>query len=198
MTTNTELNARLRSFETDHKPEGWPAMQMRDVSALLDAIDALEAEVERLTTLARGQHIELYNARLQLAAAQGQEPIDAVPLDDMVEGSHPSYGRGLFATDNCVKQFYAAPIPQQPAEQAPIEADMFWNHDDAEKLYFSIDEFLNDEICDGTPLEVGDTRTIQCALRLPNIEIRITAVHDEECEADYEVVAAAPQPKEKQ
>lgn len=51
----------------------------------------------------------------QLAAAQGQEPIDAVPLDDMVEGSHPSYGRGLFATDNCVKQFYAAPIPQQPA-----------------------------------------------------------------------------------
>ena len=95
-----------------------------------------------------------------------------------------------------IRLLYATPIPQQPAEQAPIEADMFWNHDDAENLYFSIDEFLNDEICNGTPLEVGDTRTIQCALRLPNIEIRITAVHEEECEADYEVIAAAPQPKE--
>ena len=54
-------------------------------------------------------------AAAQLAAAQGQEPVDAVPLSDMVEGSHPRYGRGLFATDNCVKQFYAAPIPQQPS-----------------------------------------------------------------------------------
>lgn len=47
MTTNTELIARLRSFETDHKPEGWPAIQMRDVSALLDAIEALKAGSER-------------------------------------------------------------------------------------------------------------------------------------------------------
>ena len=55
-------------------------------------------------------------AAAQLAAAQGREPVDAVPLSDMVEGSHPRYGRGLFATDNCVKQFYAAPIPQAAAQ----------------------------------------------------------------------------------
>ena len=37
-----ELTERLRSFEADHKPNGWPAIQMRDVSALIDRIEHLE------------------------------------------------------------------------------------------------------------------------------------------------------------
>ena len=46
--TNTELIARLRSFEIDHKPHDWPAIQMRDVSALINEIEALQAEVPGL------------------------------------------------------------------------------------------------------------------------------------------------------
>lgn len=38
-----ELQARLRGFEADHEPDGWPAIQMRDVSALLDHIAQLDA-----------------------------------------------------------------------------------------------------------------------------------------------------------
>lgn len=52
--SNTELIARLRSFETDHKPEGWPAIQMRDVSALLDAIEALEAQLAAAPSVPEG------------------------------------------------------------------------------------------------------------------------------------------------
>lgn len=73
----------------------------------------------------------------------------------------------------------------------PLTADMFWNHDDAEQLYSSIEEFLNDEICNGAPLEVGHTRTIQRAVRLSNLEIRITSIDEESCDAEYEVVQAA-------
>ena len=76
----------------------------------------------------------------------------------------------------------AALADAESVQQVP---DMFWNHDDAETLYGSIDEFLNDEICNGTPLEVGDVRVIQRAMSMPKVQIRITAVHDEECEADY-------------
>ena len=72
----------------------------------------------------------------------------------------------------------------------PAEPDMFWNHDDADKLYSSISEFLNDEICNGTELAVGDIRTIQRAVRLPNIDIRITSVDEDECDAEYEIVEA--------
>jgi hypothetical protein len=49
---------RLRGFEQDHKPDGWPAIQMRDVTALLDIveaqakqIDALQADAERYRKL---------------------------------------------------------------------------------------------------------------------------------------------------
>jgi len=73
------------------------------------------------------------------------------------------------------------------AQQVAVP-DMFWNHDDADKLYSSISEFLNDEICNGTELAVGDIRTVQRALRLPNIDIRITSVDEDECDADYEIV----------
>jgi hypothetical protein len=78
-----------------------------------------------------------------------------------------------------------------PAQQvaAPVP-DMFWNHDDADKLYSSISEFLNDEMCSGTELAIGDIRTVQRAVRLPNIDIRITSVNDDECDADYEIVEA--------
>ena len=44
-----DLIERMRSFETDHTPDGWPAIRMRDISALCDAIESLLAEVSRLT-----------------------------------------------------------------------------------------------------------------------------------------------------
>jgi hypothetical protein len=37
-----QLLERMRSFEADHTPDGWPAVRMRDISALC-------AEIERLT-----------------------------------------------------------------------------------------------------------------------------------------------------
>ena len=43
-----ELIERLRSFEIDHDPKGWPAIQMRDISAMCDAIKSILAENERL------------------------------------------------------------------------------------------------------------------------------------------------------
>ena len=67
-------------------------------------------------------------------------------------------------------------------------ADMFWNHDDAERSHDSLDELLNDELCNGT-LEVGAVFTIQRAISLPNIKILVTAIDDNECEAQYEVIA---------
>ena len=44
-----DLIERLRLLEQDHESDGWPAVRMRDITALLDALEALRAEVERLT-----------------------------------------------------------------------------------------------------------------------------------------------------
>ena len=43
-----ELIERLRSFEIDHEPDGWPGVRMRQISAMCDAIESLLAENERL------------------------------------------------------------------------------------------------------------------------------------------------------
>ena len=43
-----ELIERLRGFEIDHSPDGWPAIRMREISAMCDAIESLLSENERL------------------------------------------------------------------------------------------------------------------------------------------------------
>ena len=43
-----ELIEWLRGFEIDHSPDGWPAIRMREISAMCDAIESLLAENERL------------------------------------------------------------------------------------------------------------------------------------------------------
>lgn len=78
-----------------------------------------------------------------------------------------------------------------PVVQADPIADMFWNHDDAERSYDSIDELLNEEICNGC-LEVGAVFTIQRAISHPMIKILVTAIDTNECQAQYEVVADEP------
>ena len=43
-----ELIEWLRGFEIDHSPDGWPAIRMREISAMCDAVESLLAENERL------------------------------------------------------------------------------------------------------------------------------------------------------
>ena len=47
-----ELMGRMRTLEADHTPDGWPAVQMRDITALCDAIVA-RSETGALHLLAR-------------------------------------------------------------------------------------------------------------------------------------------------
>lgn len=139
MSTSTELIARLRlgaSISRERKlNQGYDAVadeaadaiealesQLKNasVSAIAEAaeVDRMKAEVERLTTLAHGQHIELYNARLQLAAAQGQEPVGTIHEDGYwVRANNPT-GNAISDAMSIGKMnrltVYAAPIPQQP------------------------------------------------------------------------------------
>lgn len=46
-----DIVAEMRGFEIDHEPEGWPAVRMRQVSALCDEVERLRAEVAELDEL---------------------------------------------------------------------------------------------------------------------------------------------------
>lgn len=43
-----ELFDRLRLLEQDHEPDGWPAVQMRDITALLNEADAARSQIADL------------------------------------------------------------------------------------------------------------------------------------------------------
>ena len=40
-----EIIAKVRLMETDHTPDGYPAIRMREVSALADALELSESRV---------------------------------------------------------------------------------------------------------------------------------------------------------
>ena len=42
-----DIVEEMRGFEIDHDPEGWPAVRMRQVSALCDEIDNLRRRIDQ-------------------------------------------------------------------------------------------------------------------------------------------------------
>jgi len=76
-----ELLDFMRGLTVDHEPEGWPAVQMKDITALVDLVDQSIPSLDLLEDRLRaGQRIEVgMNGHIQL-----------VGLDDTVEASGDS------------------------------------------------------------------------------------------------------------
>ena len=72
---------RLRGFEIDHSPDGWPAIRMREISAMCDAVEYLLAENERLnhnlstTEQTMREYQELAAKRLEEIAKYRDAPV---------------------------------------------------------------------------------------------------------------------------
>lgn len=164
------------------------------ITAYTDREIALRQQLAAATQLAQlngEMAAELKADKLALEAAieasRKQEPVGYVPAlgFDMVKEEG-----GWARLEGNPSSLHVLPVYAAPVV-APDVPNMFWNADDSEKMHTSISEFLNDEICNGTPLEVGAIFTIQQAKRLPDIRIKVTSIDDNECEADYEVIDAA-------
>ena len=47
----SEASERLRLLAADHAPDSWPAVQMRDITAVLDELEALREAHTRLSAI---------------------------------------------------------------------------------------------------------------------------------------------------
>ena len=47
----SDASDRLRLLEADHDPDAWPAVQMRDITAILDELEALREAHTRLSAI---------------------------------------------------------------------------------------------------------------------------------------------------
>ena len=92
----------LRGFEIDHSPDGWPAIRMREISAMCNAIESLLAENERLkhnlatTEQTMREYQELAAKRLEEIAKYRDAPVVAwVEVVDSYEGPYHFNGEKL-------------------------------------------------------------------------------------------------------
>ncbi len=97
-----DIVEQMRSFEFDHEPDGWPAIQMKQVSALCD-------EIERLRAV-----IDAANAQEPLAKSYKNSStgtgVEFLVINEMPEGE---------------TELYAHPIPAQQSPAVAVPDD--WN-----------------------------------------------------------------------
>jgi len=192
MKINKERNKMSTSINREELIEGllFPAKYWtsgRHAGYLMSqAADMLKADAERIAGYKEDQRELMSQMQAQQQEINELKANQAYMLEANareIESIECDY------TDQVLRAIEAE---EKLAQQVAVPVvDMFWNHDNPEKPYSSISEFLNDEMCNGTELTVGDIRTVQRALRLPNIDIRITSINEDECDADYEIVATS-------
>ena len=68
MSTTTDIVARLSGMSADHGPDGWPAVRMREITALCEEVTRLRA------------------ALAQAVAGAGREPVASVSRSNDMEG----------------------------------------------------------------------------------------------------------------
>ncbi len=90
-----DIVEQMRSFESDHEPDGWPAIQMKQVSALCDEVERLQSllngiasEVERLQSLLEQERQESLTASCRVAAL-GMELDSATSIIEAANAQEP-------------------------------------------------------------------------------------------------------------
>jgi len=80
-----ELVSKCRALALDHEPDGWPAIQMRDVSALCDAVESVVPGMDRLEDrLASGCEIRKQFDRWYLFDAGGDSVVSGGTIRELV------------------------------------------------------------------------------------------------------------------
>jgi len=140
-------------------------------------IDALKQEQEYEVLAGIGKGVEIpagwkyYYIKPKLPLQQKQEQGEPKCK------THPDAPHGFVRNAShsedryvCECEFWEPPEQDKP--------NLFWNDDEPERSYSSIDELLNDEWCN-CDLKAGDTRTVQQAIRLPNVVVRVISVSED-------------------
>ena len=52
----SEASERLRLLAADHAPDSWPAVQMRDITAVLDELEAMRRRLVSLRAISHPQN----------------------------------------------------------------------------------------------------------------------------------------------
>lgn len=157
--------------------------------AAVDTLDAIEKARAALALPTAAPVDERYEVDHQVATGGGKSS----PLF-VVRDKTTQLAEDVFADEHPVLYglLQARAALQSSADVRDVsKPDMFWNNDDPEKQFDSIDEMLNDLWNQGAEPEVGSVFEVQRGIRLPNIKVIVTAVDENAGEFGYEEIDAA-------
>ena len=79
------LISRMRGLEIDHGPDGWPAIQMKDISALCNLVENAIPSIDLLQSrLERGEYIKKQDGRWRLLDENEEGFISGESLRDIL------------------------------------------------------------------------------------------------------------------
>lgn len=85
MTTINNLTEKFRTMEIDHDPDGWPAVQMKEVTALCDTIESTDLSLNKLNSyLMDGHKIVTRNDMITLVDKYGCRTHSAATLQELL------------------------------------------------------------------------------------------------------------------
>ena len=121
-----ELRERLRSFEADHTPDGWPAVRMRDITALLDDLDNARSDNRVLRLGYAAARLEVESLKAQLHAAKQINAAQFGLLAASIPGSalRASRGQAPAETGNSVSAQAASKEQTMTDKPTPTDAEL--------------------------------------------------------------------------
>ena len=165
--------------------------------------EALQRIQYKAVSLADAQVIALEALALP-ATPPAAAPASAVPqgepvalterkIGDCIDKTNreSQYGHHHFGWSKDLAANIIAALQSSADVRDVSKPDMFWNNDDPEKQFDSIDEMLNDLLNQGAEPEVGSVFEVQRGIRLPNIKVIVTSVDENAGEFEYEEIDAA-------
>ena len=124
MSDTTDIVARLSGMSADHGPDGWPAVQMRDITALCDEVTRLRAALaqagavrEPVASVSRSNDMEglvqWAGKRIPVGAplyahpspAQ-REPLSDVEIDALIHSKHFARSYTKHSSDEVLLNWY--------------------------------------------------------------------------------------------
>lgn len=83
----SEVIKMTRTLEKDHNPYGWPAVRMREMTALADEVEKLQQKAGQLESLVEMVEISMKDLRLAIT--------EQLPYDEICNDLYDSFKENL-------------------------------------------------------------------------------------------------------
>ena len=185
--TAIQIADSFDSFAIDHTPDGWPAVQQKQLTEAAAELRRLEAQLQKETAARQAAQIEAEALKERLVRADAekcaavlaeriapnapvQEPVAFVSPDDLEDMRGPEYAAGAYfrmratPAGKYVQPIYTAPQPDRIAQLEAANTNLF---EQGQKMYKRIQELEMD-------CKIGAQEMVKAYEEIDNLKAQVS------------------------